>query len=67
MADGLTDYATVCGELLARGHARSGSARAVAGYVGSGTKFAGAIAEFADGYAAQTVADWKESVKRKGC
>ena len=64
-AEGLAEYATVCGELLARGHARSGSAAAVAGYVGTGKKFREAVAEFAEAYAEQTVVDWKELVKRK--
>ncbi len=64
-AEGLAEYATVCGELLARGHARSGSAAAVAGYVGDGKKFGGAIAEFAASYAEQTMRDWQELVKRK--
>ena len=62
--EGLAQYATVCGELLARGHGRAGSAAAVAGYVGNGKKFGAAVAEFAEAYAAQTVADWKELVKQ---
>ncbi len=61
--EGLAQYATVCGELLARGHARAGSAAAVAGYVGNGKKFRSAVQEFAEAYAAQTEADWKELVK----
>jgi uncharacterized protein (DUF2252 family) len=56
---GLIDYAEMCGELLARGHARSGDACLLAGYVGSGEKFATAIAKFAEAYADQTEADWK--------
>ncbi len=63
--EGLAEYATVCGELLARGHARSGSAAAVAGYVGAGKKFRLAVEEFAQAYAKQTVQDWKELVKAK--
>lgn len=63
-AEGLAEYATVCGELLARGHGRSGSAAAVAGYVGNGKKFRVAVREFAEAYAEQTVRDWKELVKR---
>ena len=62
-AEGLAEYATVCGELLARGHGRAGSAAAVAGYVGNGKKFGAAVREFAEAYAAQTEADWKELVK----
>src|SRR5258708_25030842 len=32
---GLTEYATTCGEVLARGHARSGDAAVLAGYFGA--------------------------------
>jgi uncharacterized protein (DUF2252 family) len=42
---GLEAYAEVCGELLARGHARSGDPLILAGYIGSGD---------------QTEKDWKE-------
>jgi uncharacterized protein (DUF2252 family) len=56
---GLVDYAQMCGELLARGHARSGDACLIAGYLGSGAKFATALAEFAEAYADQTERDWK--------
>ena len=61
----LKAYAEVCGELLARGHARSGDPQVIAGYVGSGTAFAEAIASFAEAYADQTVKDW-EQLKRSG-
>ena len=57
--DGLVEYAEICGELLARGHARSGDACQLAGYLGTGEKFGGAIAKFAENYADQTEADWK--------
>ena len=57
---GLLDYAEMCGELLARGHARSGDACLIAGYLGNGAKFGAAMAEFAEAYADQTEADWKE-------
>ena len=63
---GLIDYAEMCGELLARGHARSGDACLIAGYLGSGTKFAVALAEFAEAYADQTERDWKELKKTRG-
>ncbi len=62
---GLIDYAEMCGELLARGHARSGDACVLAGYLGSGAKFAAAIAKFASAYADQTEADWKELKKKR--
>ena len=57
--DALLDYARVAGEMLARGHARAGNARVLAGYLGHGKQFSKAILEFASAYAAQTVADWK--------
>ena len=64
-AAGLGAYATVCGEMLARGHARSGDARAIAGYIGNGTRFKQAMHGFASAYAAQTVADWKVLVSHQ--
>jgi uncharacterized protein (DUF2252 family) len=57
---GLTAYAEVCGELLARGHARSGDPAVIAGYLGSGKGFAEAIAQFASACADQTEKDWNE-------
>jgi uncharacterized protein (DUF2252 family) len=55
---GLAAYAEVCGELLARGHARSGDVQMIVGYIGNGESFADAIVEFAVAYADQTDADW---------
>jgi len=51
-------YAQLCGRTLARAHARAGDAAVVAGYLGSGTVFDAAIAEFAMAYADQTHRDW---------
>ena len=62
---GLLEYAEMCGELLARGHARSGDACVLAGYLGNGQKCATAIAKFAAAYADQTEADWEGLKKRK--
>ena len=56
----LVAYGEVCGELLARGHARSGDARVIAGYVGLGAPLAKAITKFAAAYADQTERDWEE-------
>ena len=42
---GLEAYAEVCGELLARGHARSGDPLVIAGYLGSGDGFAEALSQ----------------------
>ncbi len=61
----LKAYAEVCGELLARGHARSGDAQTIAGYIGTGAAFPEAIAEFGVAYADQTNKDWEE-LKRSG-
>jgi uncharacterized protein (DUF2252 family) len=63
--DGLVEYAQLCGELLARGHARSGDAQQIAGYVGSGEGFADALAEFGRKYADQTDKDWAELKRAK--
>jgi uncharacterized protein (DUF2252 family) len=57
---GLEAYAEVCGELLARGHARSSDPLAISGYLGSGESFAEALAAFGSLYADQTEKDWKE-------
>lgn len=59
----LKAYAEVCGELLARGHGRSGDPQVMAGYIGSGAAFAEAIADFGVAYAEQTERDW-EQLKR---
>jgi uncharacterized protein (DUF2252 family) len=56
---GLEAYAEVCGELLARGHARSGDPLILAGYIGSGDGFAEALAKFGALYADQTEKDWQ--------
>jgi hypothetical protein len=60
---GLLEYAAVCGELLARGHARSGDAAMVAGYLGNSTRFDDAVVAFAVAYANQTEVDWEELVR----
>jgi uncharacterized protein (DUF2252 family) len=56
---GLLEYATVCGETLARGHARSGDPCSIAGYIGASARFDQAIAQFAADYATQTERDWQ--------
>ncbi len=56
---GLAEYASMCGKLLARGHARSGDACVLAGYIGRGRALAEALVDFAHSYAAQTEKDWK--------
>ncbi len=61
--EALAHYADLCGELLARGHARSGDPDALAGYLGGGGRFEKAIAAFAKEYADQTEEDWKQLKK----
>jgi uncharacterized protein (DUF2252 family) len=60
--DGLSEYAEMCGELLARGHSRSGDPCVLAGYIGTGKRMAEALMQFADAYARQTEVDWEELV-----
>jgi uncharacterized protein (DUF2252 family) len=62
---GLLEYAEMCGELLARGHSRSGDACLLAGYIGSGRRFAEAIMKFAEAYADQTERDWQALLKSR--
>jgi uncharacterized protein (DUF2252 family) len=62
---GLSAFAEICGELLARGHARSSDPLIIAGYLGTGGGFAGAIAEFGSLYADQTEKDW-QALRRSG-
>jgi uncharacterized protein (DUF2252 family) len=62
---GLTAYAEVCGELLARGHARSGDVQLIVGYLGNGPSFTDAMVEFAVAYADQTESDWEALRKSK--
>jgi uncharacterized protein (DUF2252 family) len=57
IAPRLTEFATACGEALARAHARTGDPVAIAGYIGKGQKFAAAIGRFARLYADQNERD----------
>ena len=57
VADALASYALVSGEILAKAHARTGDANAIAGYCGRGYKLGQAMAEFAAAYADQTEQD----------
>jgi uncharacterized protein (DUF2252 family) len=62
-AAGLLEYAAVCGEILARGHARAGDCSMIAGYLGTSTRFDEAVGVFAEAYANQTELDWKQLVQ----
>jgi uncharacterized protein (DUF2252 family) len=57
---GLAAFAEVCGELLARGHARSCDPNVISGYLGSGSGFAEALGKFGLLYAEQTQKDWED-------
>ena len=54
----MTVYAEVCGRALAKAHARSGDAIAIAGYLGAGDSFDRALASFAEAYADQNERDY---------
>ena len=56
---GLEAFAELCGELLARGHARSSDPLAIAGYLGQGDGFAEVLGRFGALYADQTERDWQ--------
>jgi len=56
-AEVLTLYATACGWVLARAHAKTGDQCAIAGYLGSGDAFDEAIGDFAVAYADQAERD----------
>jgi hypothetical protein len=56
---GLTEYATTCGEVLARGHARSGDPAVLAGYLGPNDRWDKALAKFSMSYADQTAKDYE--------
>jgi uncharacterized protein (DUF2252 family) len=56
---GLAWYGRLCGSTLARAHARSGDAIAIAAYLGAGTRFDRAILEFSGAYAEQNDRDYQ--------
>ena len=63
---GLIEYATTCGEVLAKGHARSGDPAVLAGYLGTSDRWDKALARFAVTYADQTTRDYglfKKAIK----
>jgi len=55
----LTIYASLCGQALARAHARSGNRIGIAAYLGSGDAFDKALARFAETYADQNERDFE--------
>jgi hypothetical protein len=61
-ADALSDYAGICGRLLAKGHARTSGASMIAGYVGAKDNVDRALCRFARAYADQTERDHQSLV-----
>ena len=55
----LAAYGHLCGRALARGHAKSGDATAIAGYLGETAVFDEAIADYALAYADQAETDFE--------
>jgi uncharacterized protein (DUF2252 family) len=64
-AASLLGYADICGELLARGHARAGDPVEIAAYLGTSNRFDRAILSFARAYADKTEHDWNALRKSK--
>jgi len=62
IAPRLAEFATACGEALARAHARTGDPMAIDAYIGKGAKFAAAIGRFARSYADQNCRDHAQLV-----
>ena len=56
--DALEKYARICGWTLAKAHARSGDAAAIASYLGTSRVFDQAVAAFAEEYADQNERDY---------
>ena len=61
--DVLAEYASVCGEALAKAHARTGDAIALAAYCGNSNKLDKSITSFAAAYADQVTSDYKLFMK----
>ena len=55
----LMAYATLCGIVLARAHAKAGDASTIAGYLGSTDQFDIALAKYSEAYADQAESDFK--------
>ncbi|WP_432001947.1 DUF2252 domain-containing protein [Streptomyces sioyaensis] len=60
---GMRRFAVRCGATLARAHARSGDRIAIGAYLGSGTVFDEALAQFAERYADQNARDHRALVE----
>ncbi len=62
IAPRLAEFATACGDTLARAHARTGDPVAINSYIGKGPTFAVAIGQFARRYADQNERDHAQLV-----
>jgi uncharacterized protein (DUF2252 family) len=60
LADAMEFYGRICGQALARAHARSGDRVAIAAYLGKSDRFENAIAEYAESCAEQNEHDHSE-------
>ena len=56
----LAFYARICGQTLARAHARSGDPIAIAAYLGKKDRFDQSITDFAERYADQNERDFED-------
>ncbi len=65
--DAMGLYGSLCGQTLARAHARSGDRVAIAAYLGSKRRFENAMADFAEAYAELNERDHKSLVKAISC
>jgi uncharacterized protein (DUF2252 family) len=61
----LLGFADICGEMLARGHARAGDPVTIAAYLGTSNRFDRAILSFARAYSDKTERDWETLIKSK--
>jgi uncharacterized protein (DUF2252 family) len=62
----LAAYGALCGEALARAHARSGDRIAIASYLGKGDAFDKALGRFAEAYADQNQRDFERLLAAAG-
>jgi len=58
-AQALDLYASLCGQTLARAHAKAGGAPRIAGYLGKSETFDAALGKYAIAYADRTEADFE--------
>ena len=58
-ATAFTLYVGLCGEVIARAHAKAGQAPTIAGYLDKGVAFDDAVATYAVGYADQVERDYE--------